>query len=81
MRNSYPFIHDYRDKVPIVAMAVQEPTLEYVNPATAKPFTREGGPDPAAASPRLIIREARWQPPAAALQFPRRSRSPAHRPR
>ena len=41
MRNSYPFIHDYRDKVPIVAMAVQEPTLEYVNPATAKPFTRE----------------------------------------
>lgn len=41
MRNSYPFIHDYQDKVPVVAMAVQEPTLEYVNPATGKPFTRE----------------------------------------
>jgi hypothetical protein len=41
MRNSYPFIHDNRDKVPIVAMAVQEPTLEYVNPQSGKPFTRE----------------------------------------
>lgn len=41
MRNSYPYIHDYQDKVPIVAMAVQEPTLEYVNPATGKPFTRD----------------------------------------
>jgi hypothetical protein len=41
MRNSYPFIHDYRDKVPVVAMAIQEPTLEYINPATQKPFTRE----------------------------------------
>jgi len=40
MRNSYPFIHDYQDKVPVVAMAIQEPTLEYVNPATGKPFTR-----------------------------------------
>lgn len=41
MRNSYPFIHDYQDKVPVVAMAIQEPTLEYINPATGKPFTRE----------------------------------------
>jgi hypothetical protein len=40
MRNSYPFIRDYRDRVPLVAMAVQEPTLEYVNPETGRPFTR-----------------------------------------
>lgn len=40
MLNSYAFIRVYRDKVPIVAMAVQEPTLEYVNPETGKPFTR-----------------------------------------
>jgi hypothetical protein len=41
MHNSYPFIHDYQDKVPIVAMAVQEPTLDYINPATGKPFTKD----------------------------------------
>ena len=41
MRNSYPFIRAYRDEVPLVAMAVQEPTLEYLNPETARPFTRE----------------------------------------
>jgi hypothetical protein len=41
MRNSYPFIHDYQDKVPIVAMAIQEPTLDYTNPATGKPFSRD----------------------------------------
>ena len=40
MANSYPFIRAYRDRVPLVAMAVQEPTLEYVNPATGRPFTR-----------------------------------------
>jgi hypothetical protein len=41
MRNSYPFIRAYRDRVPIVAMAVQEPTLEYLNPQTGRRFTRE----------------------------------------
>lgn len=41
MSNSYPFIHAYRDRVPLVAMAVQEPTLEYLNPQTGRPFTRE----------------------------------------
>lgn len=40
MLNSYAFIRVYQDKVPVVAMAVQEPTLEYVNPETGKPFTR-----------------------------------------
>lgn len=40
MLNSYPFIRVYRDKIPLVALAVQEPTLEYFNPETNKPFTR-----------------------------------------
>ena len=40
MLNSYAYIRVFRDKVPVVAMAVQEPTLEYVNPETGKPFTR-----------------------------------------
>lgn len=41
MRNSYPYIHDYQAKVPIVAMAVQEPTLDYINPVTKHPFTKD----------------------------------------
>jgi hypothetical protein len=41
MVSSYAFIRVYQDKVPVVAMAVQEPTLEYINPATGKPFTRQ----------------------------------------
>jgi hypothetical protein len=41
MLNSYAYIRVYQDKVPVVAMAVQEPTLEYLKPATAKPFTRQ----------------------------------------
>ena len=41
MRNSYPFIRANRDAVPLVAMAIQEPTLEYLNPQTGRPFTRE----------------------------------------
>ena len=41
MKNSYPFFHEYRDKLVLIAMAVQEPTLTYINPATQKPFTKE----------------------------------------
>jgi hypothetical protein len=41
LANSYPFIRAYRDKVPLVAMAIQEPTLEYLNPQTGSRFTRE----------------------------------------
>jgi hypothetical protein len=41
MRNSYPFIRRYGDQVPLVAMAIQEPTLEYIDPETGAPFTRE----------------------------------------
>jgi len=40
MKNAYPFFHQYRGRLPIVAMAVQEPTLTYINPATHKPFTK-----------------------------------------
>jgi hypothetical protein len=41
MRNSYPFFHQYKDRLVLVAMAVQEPTLTYTNPETGKPFTKE----------------------------------------
>jgi hypothetical protein len=41
MKNSYPFFNRYRGRLDLVAMAVQEPTLTYVNPATLRPFTRE----------------------------------------
>jgi len=41
MKNSYPFFNQYRGQLKLVAMAVQQPTLTYTNPATKKPFTRE----------------------------------------
>ncbi|MEO7187181.1 MAG: hypothetical protein ABIW58_02100 [Sphingomicrobium sp.] len=41
MLNSYAFIRVYKDKVPVVAMSIQEPTLEYLNPETGKPYTRD----------------------------------------
>ena len=41
MKNAYPFFHQYKGKLALVAMAVQEPTLTYTNPQTRKPFTRE----------------------------------------
>lgn len=40
MKNSYPFFHQYRGKLTLVAMAVQQPTLTYTNPKTGKPFTK-----------------------------------------
>ena len=40
MKNAYPFFAQYKHRLPLVAMAVQEPTLTYTNPKTAKPFTR-----------------------------------------
>ncbi len=39
MKNSYPFFHKYRGKLPLVAMAIQEPTMTYINPKTNKNFT------------------------------------------
>ncbi|MFJ2752044.1 hypothetical protein [Streptomyces sp. NPDC087297] len=41
MENSYPFFERYRGRLPMVAMAVQEPDFEYINPATGKPYTKE----------------------------------------
>ncbi|MEF9478173.1 hypothetical protein OWR28_11220 [Chryseobacterium sp. 1B4] len=41
MKNSYPFFNQYKGKLSLVAMAVQEPTLTYTNPKTQKPFTKE----------------------------------------
>ncbi len=40
MENSYPFFHEYKGKLNIVVMAVQEPTLTYINQKTNKPFTK-----------------------------------------
>lgn len=41
MKNSYPFFNQYKGKLSLVAMAVQEPTLTYKNPKTGKNFTKE----------------------------------------
>ncbi|WP_375451862.1 hypothetical protein [uncultured Devosia sp.] len=40
MNNSYPFFNASKGALRIVGMAVQEPTLDYVNEATGKPFTK-----------------------------------------
>jgi len=40
MKNAYPFFAKYKDRLPLIAMAVQEPTLTYINPDTAKPYTK-----------------------------------------
>ncbi len=39
MHNSYPFFNKYKGKLVLVAMAVQEPTMTYINPKTKKKFT------------------------------------------
>lgn len=41
MNNSYPFFHQHKQDIMLVAMAVQEPTLTYTNPKTGEPFTQE----------------------------------------
>jgi hypothetical protein len=40
MKNSYPFFHQYRGKLKLVAMAVQDATLTYKDPKTGKHFSR-----------------------------------------
>ncbi|KAL7941263.1 hypothetical protein V8C42DRAFT_360887 [Trichoderma barbatum] len=40
-QNSYVYIPMYHDKVPITAVAVQEPDLKEINQSTGKPFTKE----------------------------------------
>lgn len=39
MKNAYPFFHEYRGKLPMVAMAVQEPDFTYLNPKTGRHYT------------------------------------------
>lgn len=41
MKNAYPLFNHYKGRLPLVAMAVQEPTLTYKKPNTGKPFTRD----------------------------------------
>ena len=41
MKNSYPFFNRHKADLPLVAMAIQEPTLTYTNPETGEKFTRE----------------------------------------
>ncbi len=41
MKNSYPFFNRHKDDLPLIAMAIQEPTLTYTNPETGAKFTRE----------------------------------------
>ena len=41
MKNSYRFLHQYRGKLKIVAMAVQQPDLDFIDSTTGKPFTKE----------------------------------------
>lgn len=40
MKNAYPFFHQYKGKLGLVTMAVQEPTLTYTNSQTRRPFTK-----------------------------------------
>lgn len=39
--NSYKYIYEYRNRVPISVVAVQEPDLQNINPYTGKAFTKE----------------------------------------
>ena len=41
MKNSYRFLNDYRGKLKLVAMSVQEPDLDFIDPKTGKPFTKQ----------------------------------------
>lgn len=41
MRNSYRFLNDYRGRLKLVAMSVQEPDLDFIDPKTGKPFTKD----------------------------------------
>ncbi|THC89456.1 hypothetical protein EYZ11_011098 [Aspergillus tanneri] len=40
-KNAYPYMSEYRDRVPINVVAVQEPDLAAINPNTSKPFTKD----------------------------------------
>jgi hypothetical protein len=41
MKNSYRFLNEYRGKLKLVAMSVQEPDLDFIDANTGKPFTKD----------------------------------------
>lgn len=41
MKNSYQFFYEYKGKLALVAVAVQQPTLTYINSMTNKRFTQK----------------------------------------
>jgi len=41
LKNSYRFLNEYRGKLKLVAMSVQEPDLDFIDPETGKPFTKD----------------------------------------
>lgn len=41
IKNSYRFLNIYKGKLDVVAMAVQQPDLEFIDSSTGKPFTKE----------------------------------------
>lgn len=75
MKNAYPFFHQYKGRLKLVAMAVQEPTLTYRNPETGLPFTRDE--IVAFARDYLGVDVIFWTPEAAWLR--RRAEGPRER--
>lgn len=41
MKNAYPFFNQYKGRLSLVAMAIQQPTLTYTNPKTKQKFTKD----------------------------------------
>ncbi|MFE3499247.1 hypothetical protein [Kitasatospora sp. NPDC059160] len=68
MENSYKFLHEYRNSLPLVAMAVQEPDINAKDPRTGKPYTRERFTD--FAHDYLGARQMFWTVEADWLQRP-----------
>ncbi|MET9494440.1 hypothetical protein [Streptomyces sp. NPDC006552] len=68
MENSYKFLHAYKDALPLVAMAVQEPDIAATDPRTGKPYTRERFTD--FAHDYLGARQMFWTPEADWLRTP-----------
>ncbi|MCC3766702.1 hypothetical protein [Streptomyces sp. UNOC14_S4] len=68
MENSYKFLHEYKDALPLVAMAVQEPDINAKDPKTGKPYTRERFTD--FARDYLGARQLFWTTEADWLQKP-----------
>ncbi|KOV58210.1 hypothetical protein ADK64_36875 [Streptomyces sp. MMG1121] len=68
MENSYKFLHEYKDSLPLVAMAVQEPDINAKDPKTGKPYTRERFTD--FAHDYLGARQLFWTTEADWLQKP-----------